>query len=65
MVGEGGVRARVRQDPARFAEVWRGARLSCVAVGLATVEPGRLAGLLGDAWRRRAPAALVRAHDAA
>ena len=64
MVDEGEIHACVAQDPAAFAEVWWGKRLSCVAVDLGAVEPDQLAELLADAWRRKAPRTLVRAHDA-
>jgi len=63
MVDEGEIRACVAQDPATFAEVWWGKRLSCVAVDLSTVERDQLAELLSDAWRRKAPRTLARAHD--
>jgi len=65
MVDEGEIRACVAQDPAAFAEFWWGARLACVAVDLGAVEDDQLAELLADAWRRKAPRTLVRAHDAA
>jgi hypothetical protein len=41
------------------AEVWWGKRLSAVRVALAEAEPDLLAGLLEEAWARRAPQALV------
>jgi hypothetical protein len=64
MVDEGEVRACVAQDPAAFAELWWGSRLACVVVRLGAVDSDQLAELLADAWRRKAPRALVRAHDA-
>jgi hypothetical protein len=65
MVDEGEIRACVAQDPAAFAAFWWGSRLSCVVVNLEAVERDQLAELLAGAWRRKAPGALARAHDAA
>jgi hypothetical protein len=65
MADEGEIRACVAQDPAAFAELWWGSRLSCVVVDLAAVDGDQLSELLADAWRRTAPGALGRAHDAA
>jgi hypothetical protein len=65
MVDDSETRACVAQDPAAFAEFWWGSRLACVVVHLGAVDADQLAELLTDAWRRKAPRALVRAHDAA
>jgi hypothetical protein len=65
MVDEGEIRACVAQDPAAFAEFWWGRRLACVVVDLDAVERDQLGELLADAWRRKAPRTLVRAHDGA
>ncbi|BBG05508.1 MULTISPECIES: MmcQ/YjbR family DNA-binding protein [Pseudonocardia] len=35
-----------------------------ILVDLARVDPGQLAELIEEAWRRKAPATLVRVHDA-
>ncbi|GAA1394149.1 MmcQ/YjbR family DNA-binding protein [Pseudonocardia kongjuensis] len=35
-----------------------------ILVDLDRVDPGQLAELVEEAWRRRAPATLIRAHDA-
>jgi hypothetical protein len=65
MVDEGEIRAAVAEDPAAFAELWWGSRLSCVVVDLRVAPPDQVRELLALAWRRRAPRALVRAFDGA
>ena len=63
MVDEGEIRACVAEDPAAFAEFWWGSRLACVVVDLSRAQPDQVGELLADAWRRKAPRALVRAFD--
>jgi hypothetical protein len=63
MVDEGEIRAAVEEDPEAFAEMWWGARLSCVVVDLRVAPPDQVRELLTEAWRRRAPKRLVRAFD--
>jgi hypothetical protein len=63
MVDEVEIRACAEQDPSTFEPVWWGSRLSCIVVDLARVDGGQLAELLADAWRRKAPRTLVRAHE--
>jgi hypothetical protein len=55
-------RAVAESDPA-CEELWWGKRLSGVTVTLAQIEREALAQLLEQAWRRRAPRTLVKAHD--
>jgi hypothetical protein len=51
--------AAVREDPAACEELWWGKQLSGVCIRLAHADHGRLAELLADAWRRRAPRRLL------
>ncbi|MDX6691386.1 MAG: hypothetical protein QOG15_2843 [Solirubrobacteraceae bacterium] len=62
MVEEPEIRACAAEDPETFAEFWWGRRLACVVVDLRRVDPRQLAELLTDAWRRKAPAGLVREY---
>jgi hypothetical protein len=64
MAPEEEIRAAVAEDPAVYAEFWWGSRLACVVVELDRADPEQVAELVTDAWRRRAPARLVRALDA-
>jgi hypothetical protein len=59
MVAEGDILAAVAEYPAACSEFWWGRRLACVVVELARADADFLAELLGDAWRRKAPARLV------
>jgi hypothetical protein len=61
MVDEAEILALVDEDPAIYEPVFWGKRLSCAAVDLRVVPVDRLAELLGEAWLRKAPAALARA----
>jgi hypothetical protein len=54
-VDEATTRALVAQDPAVHAELWWGKRLSGVEVRLAGADPGEVAELLEEAYRRKAP----------
>jgi len=51
--------AAVSEDPAACEELWWGKKLSGVCVRLARADHRRLAALLEDAWRRRAPRRLL------
>ena len=63
IVDEGEIRASVASDPAAFAEFWWGSRLACVVVDLRVAPADEVRELLTEAWRRKAPRALVRAFD--
>jgi hypothetical protein len=63
MVGESEIRACVAEDPAAFEELWWGKKLAALAVVLAAADPPRIAELLEDAWRRKAPKRAVAAYD--
>ena len=50
-------RAAAAEDPDAFELLWWGKKLSGLSVTLAAVDRDRLAELLDDAWRRKAPKA--------
>ena len=52
-------RAAAAEDPDAFERLWWGKKLSGLSVTLAAVERDRLAELLDDAWRRKAPKRLA------
>ena len=52
-------RAVAASDPAAFEELWWGKKLSGVAVTLSRARRAQVAELLEQAWRRRAPRALL------
>ena len=54
--------AAVAADPKAFEELWWGKQLSGVSVRLAAVDRGRLADLLEEAWRKKAPKKLLKAR---
>lgn len=54
----------VGTDPDACEELWWGKKLAGVRVRLATVDQEMLAALLREAWRRRAPARLLKSFDA-
>ncbi len=54
-VDEAETRAAVAEDPSTYEELWWGKRLSGVRVDLREASPERVAELLEEAWRRRAP----------
>jgi hypothetical protein len=62
-VDEGETRAAVAEDPSIYEELWWGKRLSGVRVDLATAPAERVAELLEEAWRRKAPKKLVAELD--
>ena len=57
-VEEAQTRALVAEAPDVYAELWWGRRLSGVEVRLTRADPGEVAELLEDAYRRKAPKAL-------
>lgn len=63
MVDQPGILTAVQAHPDICTEVWWGKRLSAVRVSLAAADHALLAELLEDAWERKAPARLTRAHD--
>ncbi len=63
-VDEGEARACAEEDPATFEVLMWGQKVSGVAVGLAAADPDRVAELLEESWRRRAPKKLITELDA-
>ncbi|HWD53359.1 MAG TPA: MmcQ/YjbR family DNA-binding protein [Acidimicrobiales bacterium] len=59
MVDEDGTAMAVAACPSGCEELWWGKRLSGVRVDLNHVDRALLTELLAEAWRRRAPRALV------
>ena len=59
MVAESEARAAVAESPA-CSLLWWGKKLSGVRVELAAADAGLVGDLLEEAWRRRAPARLLR-----
>jgi hypothetical protein len=64
LVDEDAVEEAVASAPDQCSVVRWGAKVSGVAVHLPAADPGLLADLLTDAWRRRAPVRLRQAFDA-
>lgn len=58
-VGEDEVRACIAEDPATFAELRWGSRLSGLRVELAKADAARVRELLTEAFLRKAPRALA------
>src|SRR5437763_6968190 len=58
------VHASVAEDPAAYEELWWGKKLSGLRVNLAVADVDRVAELLTEAWRRKAPKRGVAAFDA-
>ena len=63
-VDEDEIRACATEAPDVFEALSWGKRLSAVSVRLPCAAPDRVAELLEDAWRRKAPRKLVTAFDA-
>jgi hypothetical protein len=63
-VDEGEVHAAVAEDPAAFEPLLWGQRLRGLRVRVAAAPNHRVAELLEESWRRRAPARLVAERDA-
>ncbi len=64
-VDEQGAHAAVAEDSTGFGELWWGKQLKGVRVSLPAAAPERVAELLEEPWRRRAPKRLAAAFDAA
>lgn len=62
-VQEAEVRACVAEDPSAFAPLLWGRRVSGLRLSLAAVSADRLAELLEEAWRRKAPRRLVADYE--
>jgi hypothetical protein len=58
-VDEGEVHAAVAEDPVAFEPLLWGQRLRGLRVLLAAADAGRVAELLEESWRRKAPARLA------
>ncbi len=58
-VGEAEVAACVAENPAAFEPLRWGQRIRGLRVRLAALPPARVAELLDDAWRRKAPGRLL------
>lgn len=65
LVDEEEARAAVAEASTAFDKLWWGGRLRGVRVSLPAAQPERVAELLEESWRRRAPKRLVAAFDAA
>ena len=63
MLDEDAVEEAVAAAPEQCSVLRWGAKVSGVAVHLPATDPGTVADLLADAWRRRAPVRLRRAFD--
>ena len=63
-VDEGEVRAAVAEDPAAFEPLLWGQRLRGLRIRIAAAPHHRVAELLEESWRRRAPARLAAEWDA-
>jgi hypothetical protein len=59
MLDPPGILTAVQRAPEVCAEVWWGKRLAAVRVTLDRVDGVELAGLLADAWERKAPSRLT------
>ena len=64
-VDEGEVHAAVAEDPAAFEPLLWGQRLRGLRIRIAAAPSHRIAELLEESWRRRAPARLAAERDAA
>lgn len=62
-VDESETKACAAEDPDAYEELWWGKKLSGVRVTLSKADAERVAELLEDAWRRRAPKRVVKAFD--
>ena len=63
-VDEGEVQAAVAEDPAAFEPLLWGQRLRGLRIRIAAASNHRVAELLEESWRRRAPARLAAEWDA-
>jgi len=64
-VDEGEIRAAVAEDPAAFEPLRWGKRVRGVRVRIAAAPDERVAELLEESWRRKAPARLANERDQA
>lgn len=58
------ITAAVAQFPVSAQQFYWGRRLAALVVTLADIDAEDLRDLICDAWRRKAPASLVRGYDA-
>jgi hypothetical protein len=63
-VDEGEVHAAVAEDPAAFEPLMWGQRLRGLRIRIAAAPAPRIAELLEESWRRKAPARLAAGWDA-
>ena len=63
MLDPDATRVAIGDDPAAFAELWWGKKLSGVTVTLARADHRRMTELLEEAWRRIAPRRLLVSPD--
>lgn len=63
MLDEDAIRAAVAENDGVCTPVMWGSRLSAVGVDLVAADPALVQELLTDAWRRRAPRALLASFD--
>jgi len=64
MPGEPAIRALVQQHPQFCGERWWGRRLAAVRVAFGAIPAELLEELVLEAWASKAPASVLRAHDA-
>jgi hypothetical protein len=64
MPGEPAIRALTQQYPQFCTERWWGQRLAAVRVSFGAIDPELLEELILEAWASKAPAGVLRAHDA-
>ena len=64
MPGEPAIRALVHAYPQFCVERWWGQRLAAVRVAFGSMPPELLEELVLEAWASKAPASVLRAHDA-
>ena len=62
-VDESEIKACVAEAPNTFEEQWWGQNLVGVKVTLARADPQRVAELLEEAWRRKAPKRVIATYD--
>ena len=62
MADEGVIREAVAENPAWCHERWWGKRLAALTVDLGPADDVVVREVVAEAWRRKAPAHVVRAH---
>jgi hypothetical protein len=65
MPGEPAILALTQEHPGFCTERWWGKRLAAVRVAFEAIPPPLLEELVLEAWAAKAPASVLRAHDAA